>query len=107
MNTLPSWDLTDLYRGVDDPHLETDLSDALKEAELFEKKYRGQVASGQTNPKDLTQMVRELALIRERGDRVISYAYLVFAAATRDPKHGALLQRVQERLTDVHNLLLF
>lgn len=107
MNTLPSWDLTDLYHGVDDPQLETDLSDALKEAERFEKKYRGQIASSQVSPKDLSQMIRELALIRERGDRVISYAYLVFAADTRDPKHGALLQKVQERLTDLNKHLLF
>lgn len=106
-NELPSWNLTDLYLGVDDPRLETDLSHTLKEAEGFEKKYRGQIASGGMTAKELSLGIRELESIREKGDRVISYAYLVFAADTRDPKHGALLQRVQEGLTEVNKHLLF
>lgn len=104
---MPIWNLTDLYRGIDDSQLEADLSTCLKRAEGFEKKYRGLIASGEMIPKELSLTIRELESIRERGDRVISYAYLVFAADTRDPKHGALLQRVQERLTEVNKHLLF
>lgn len=104
---LPCWDLSDLYKGTDDPKIEADLAAALKEAEGFEAQYRGKIAAEETGAKGLFEAIRALESIRERGDRVISYASLVFSADTNDPKNGALLQGVQERLTGINKHLLF
>ncbi len=109
---LPAWNLNDLYRGIDDPQIEGDLQEALRQAEQFEKEYRGRIStfatvSGEPTAKGLFDLLRKLESIRERVDRVLSYAYLVFAADTKDPRHGALLQRVQERSTDIQRHLLF
>jgi len=104
---LPSWNLSDLYQGIDDPRIEADLRDALGRAERFEQRYRGRILSGQIDGKHLSEALGELESIREQVDRVLSYAYLVFAADTQNPKHGALLQRAQERFTDLQRHLLF
>ncbi len=104
---LPIWNLADLYQGVSDPKIEADLLHALKRAESFEEKYRGQITSGQITPEELSAAIRELEATWEAGDRVISYAQLVFSADTQDSRHGALLQHVRERLSGIHRHLLF
>jgi oligoendopeptidase F len=104
---LPTWNLSDLYQGIDDPKIEVDLRDSLGRAERFEQQYRGRILSGEITGKNLHEALGELESIRERVDRVLSYAYLVFAADTQNPKHGAMLQRAQERFTDLQRHLLF
>lgn len=104
---LPTWDLTDLYGGIDDPKIEGDLRDSLERAECFEQQHRGRILSGEITGKGLYEALEESESIREQVDRVLSYAYLVFAADTQNPKHGALLQRVQERFTELQRHLLF
>ena len=51
--------------------------------------------------------MRELAALQELVGRAGSYAMLRFATATADPERGALLQRVQERGTQIETLLIF
>ena len=47
-----TWHLDDLYRGVDDPQIERDLSEALRRAQTFESTYRNRidVPGGPTAP---------------------------------------------------------
>ncbi|MFQ5580376.1 MAG: M3 family oligoendopeptidase [Nitrospiria bacterium] len=104
---LPCWDLSDLYRGTDDPEIAADLEKALKDAEGFEAQYRGKIVAEETGAKGLCEAIYALEAIRELGDKVISYASLVFSADTNDPKNGALLQMAQERLTEINTHLLF
>ncbi|MDC4206439.1 MAG: M3 family oligoendopeptidase [Candidatus Manganitrophus sp.] len=104
---LPTWNLSDLYQGIDDPKIEADLRDSLQQAERFEQQYRGRILSDEMTGKRFFEALEELESIRERVDRVLAYAYLVFAADTQNPKHGALLQRTQERFTELQRHLLF
>ena len=103
----PTWDLSDLYSGIEDPKIASDLSVCLKEAGEFEKKYRGKISPEPIPPREFLALIQEVESIRERADRVLSYADLVFAADTHDPSHGAFLQRVRERLTEIEKKLLF
>jgi oligoendopeptidase F len=48
-----------------------------------------------------------LAEIHDIAGRVASYAALAFSVATSDPARGALMQKVEERLTQVETRLLF
>ncbi|MBI3804506.1 MAG: M3 family oligoendopeptidase [Nitrospirae bacterium] len=105
--SLPTWNLSDLYQKIDDPKIDADLRNALQQAEQFEEKNRGKVLSGEVGPMGLLEALRDLESIREQIDRVSSYAHLIFAADTLNPKHGALLQRVQERFTEIQQHLLF
>ena len=43
-NNLPTWDLSDLYTGIDDPQLDKDLDGLIDKAAAFEEKYKGRIA---------------------------------------------------------------
>ena len=43
-DTLPEWDLSDLYRGRDDPGIEADLAAAGDDAKALETSFKGKLA---------------------------------------------------------------
>jgi oligoendopeptidase F len=99
------WDLSDLYSDPDDPTLEADLERALEAARAFAARYRGGLAS--LDAGELAGAVDAFEVLQEPLARAGAYAQLLFAADTSAPRHGALLQRVQERSTEIRNELLF
>ena len=99
------WDLSDLYAGPDDPAIEADLDRALKRAGDFASRHREAVAS--LSAADLAAAIDELESLNEPVVRAACYSQLLFAADTSDPRHGALMQRVQERISEIKNSLLF
>ncbi len=102
------WDLSDLYRGVDDPRLEQDLTAALRRAERFEIAYRGKIdVAGGPDAALLRAAVEELEGLFEQMDKPAVYASLLHAAKTDDPKHGALLSRTREQRTAINKHLIF
>jgi oligoendopeptidase F len=99
------WDLSPLYAGPDDARLDADLASALAGARAFAARNRGRVA--ELAAAALAAEIDALEALLERVARAASYAQLLFAADTSAPRHGALLQRVQERASEVRNTLLF
>ena len=100
-----SWNLADLYAGPDDPRIEADLAAALAAAERFAARWRGRLA--ETGAASLAAAVDELERIQEPVARAGSFAGLLFAGDTSVPRHGALLQRVRERGSEIRNALVF
>jgi len=100
-----TWDLGDLYAGPDDPALEADLARSLEAARAFAERHRGRVAA--LDAAELAAAVDALEALEEPAQRASSYAQLLFAGDTGAPRHGALLQRVQERLSEIRNALVF
>ena len=101
------WDLSDLYSGLNDPRIERDLKGLMKKSAAFEKKYRGRINSKTVNAPTLLKAVRELESISELTGKLLSFAYLVFAADTAKPGHGAFLQKIQEKATEARKHLMF
>jgi oligoendopeptidase F len=99
------WDLSDLYAGPDDPRIDADLDAGLAAAREFAARWRGRVA--EIGAAELASAVDALEALQERIARAGAYVQLLFAADTATPRHGALLQHVQERATAIHNELLF
>ncbi len=99
------WNLGDLYASPSDPQLEADLDAALAAAKRFEQRYRGRVAG--LPAAELAAAVDELEALQTPVARAGSFAGLLFAGDTSEPRYGALLQRVQERGTEIRNQLLF
>ena len=99
-----SWDLSDLYAGVDDPRIDADLQSAQERAKRFEATYRSKVGE---NAAALLAAVTEMEGIYEQMDRSGVYASLVHAARTDDPRHGALVAKPRERRTAINKHLIF
>ncbi len=89
-------------------NIEATLSDCRARAEKFAEQFRPLLQ----DPKTLTaatvlQALKELEIIYEALGRVGSYAGLVYAADTAKPEYQDLEQRVEQRSTEIRNLLLF
>jgi oligoendopeptidase F len=102
------WDLGDLFGGHDDRAIEATLNECRARAEKFAEKFRPLLE----NPESLAasavyDALNELEIIYEALGRVGSYAGLLYAADTTKPEYQDLEQRVEQRSTEVRNLLLF
>jgi oligoendopeptidase F len=100
-----AWDLSDLYRSLDDTALDRDLDTALQRARAFETTYRGKIAAPTVDV--LAAAMQELEGLYEQMDRPSVYASLVHASKTDTPAHGALLSRTREKRTEISKHLIF
>jgi oligoendopeptidase F len=103
------WDLSPLLdgngAGDDRARVEHMLEQARERAAKFAEAHAGKVAD--LDQTGLHDAMRELEAINEVIGRAASYASLRFAVDTADPAIGALLQLMQERVTEIETLLLF
>jgi oligoendopeptidase F len=100
-----SWDLSPLVHGEDDAGADRLLDEASKRAQAFADSYAGRI--GDLDPGSFAAAVSELQEISELASRAGNYAMLRFSVDTADPALGALLQRVQEKSTQIETMLLF
>ncbi len=100
-----AWDLEPLVDGEGEPGVERLLDLATARARAFAERHEGRVA--ELDGEGLIWAMRELADIQELAGRAGSYAMLWFSTDTQDPPRGALVQRVQERSTEIETTLLF
>ena len=101
------WNLSDLYLSLDDSQIIKDIEDAFSKSKSFEEKYRGKINSEAITSSFLLEAVKELESISEQTGKLISFAYLMFATDTSNPKHGAFLQSIQEKTTEIRKHLMF
>src|SRR5690349_19793213 len=99
------WDLSDLFSSHDDPRIEATLADCRAEAEGFALRYRGKIVS--MKPSDLLSAVKQLEQIEDSLSRVANYSSLLYSADSMKPEYQDLDQRVEQRVTEIRNLLLF
>jgi oligoendopeptidase F len=100
-----AWDLDPLVDGRGDDGALALLDDVTGRADRFAEAHAGGVAA--LDAVGLRAAMEELVELHDRAGRAASWASLRFAVDTADPARGALLQKVQEKLTGVQTRLLF
>src|SRR4051794_20867404 len=103
--TLPSWDLTDLYPARDSPAVENDFAGADKAARAFAAAHTGKLAA--MAGAELAAAIAEYERIEETLGRLMSYAQLLFSGNSTDPSIGRFYQTVSERVTAISSHILF
>ena len=106
-NSAVTWDLSDLYAGIDDPRIEATLDAQLRRAEDFGSRYRGKIDSPELTAETLRQAIQDYERILQEAAKPSCFASLLFAADTSDPKRGAFLQRMRERGSEISIRLMF
>ena len=102
------WDLKDLYSAHDDPRIDATLMESHALAEKFAVRFRLLMEHPETITADvILQALAELETIYEALGRVGNYAGLLYAADTSKPEYQDLEQRIEQRSTEIRNLLLF
>ena len=104
-DSLPNWDLADLYPGTDSAQLAADLDRADRQARDFETRLAGKLAS--ISAAQLAEAIAEYEGIEEILGRVMSYAQLLFAGDSTNPAIGRFYQSMTERVTAISSHLIF
>ncbi len=102
------WNLSDLFASYEDPQIDATLKDCHTRAETFAARFRVAMEHPETLTTELlVAALNELAQIYEALGRVGSYSGLLYASDTTSPEYQNLEQTVEQRSTEIHNLLLF
>ncbi len=110
LGALPEWNLADLYPAIDSPDIRRDLDRGESECIAFEKDYKGKLADfakERSGWPALAEAVRRYEAVQDLLGRVVSYASLIYASNTLDPKTAKFYGDVQERITSISLHLLF
>ncbi|MRG56482.1 M3 family oligoendopeptidase [Phyllobacterium sp. SYP-B3895] len=109
LGTLPVWNLGDLYPSADSSELKADLVRANALAVAFEDRWKGKLAAeaGKPNGGDFVQSITEFEVLEELIGKIVSFAGLVYAGDTSDPKHAKLYGDIQQKMTDASTHLIF
>jgi oligoendopeptidase F len=103
-----AWDLSDLFAGPDDPRIRQALDAAQAEAERLADAYRGKVnVPGGPDPALLLTAIQRFEAWSDAVNRIAAYAGLLYAADTTPQANRDLEQYVEQRLTELQNLVLF
>jgi len=108
--TLPEWNLADLYSGPDSPALKANLETSERAAAAMQESYAGKLAALADGGKAgvaLAQAVREFEALNDIMGRIVSYASLLYAADTSDPARQKFYGDIQEKITTISSKLLF
>ncbi len=110
LGLLPEWNLKDLYSGIDAPEVSADLALAHAQCVAFEETYKGKlaaIASASNAGENLAAAVKRFEAIEDLLGKLISFAGLVYAGDTTDPKRAKFYGDVQEKITTASSHLLF
>lgn len=104
---LPTWDLSDLYDGMDDPKLEQDLESIQARAAAFGKRYKNTIATKALSATHLKAALDEYEALNRGVFKPVGFAQLLFSTNSKDPKRGALLQKTREVASAINAHLVF
>ncbi|HEV1996581.1 MAG TPA: M3 family oligoendopeptidase [Candidatus Dormibacteraeota bacterium] len=100
------WNLADLYAGDDTvASVSADLKRADEMAQQLAADLRGRVS--RLDADGLVAALRRMEEIHELQGRAATFAFLQFATDMADPARGALLQKVQEAISQTGTHLVF
>ena len=103
--TLPRWDLSDLYAAPDAPEVQADLERAAADAVALADEFKGRLLEVEGDA--LAEMIARYEQLEETLGRAMSYAQLLHAADTENAEIGRFFQTVQERVTEISTKVLF
>jgi len=110
LGSLPEWDLSHLYPGMESAEFQADLERAERECRAFAEEYKGKLQSLVDAPdasQALGEAVQRYEKVEDLLGRIMSYAGLIYSGDTTDPKRAKFYGDAQERLTAASSELLF
>lgn len=99
------WDLSDLYKSIDDPALKSDKKKVQKQAEDFASSYKGKIA--ELDEEGMKQALQNYEQLLETIGKIGAYAHLIWSTNTNKPEYGKLMQEANELSSEIHQKLVF
>jgi oligoendopeptidase F len=104
-DTPKEWDLSELYKGFNDPKFEQDLQALQQDSAEFRQTYRGCV--NQLTPEEVNRGLYQLENLAEKSSHLETFATLIFCGNAHDAEVKQFFDRVKLALTGIQNQLLF
>lgn len=98
MNELPSWDLSDLYQGIDDPQVKIDLEKAARLSADLVSEYQGKLSS--QTPEGFLKALKDYEQIDIIAGRLMEYAFLQMCTRTNNQEAMAFYQNTNEAVIE-------
>ncbi len=100
-----TWDLTELFLGIDDPEINRAIEQVKSEADEFEKTYRGKISN--ISADGLLRCLRDIEEFEAKFSDLTLYSSLTFSADMTQLKAQALNDRVDKLSANVGKQLAF
>lgn len=104
-NNMPAWDLSDLYKNMDDPQIAKDLESYRKSAINFAKDYKGCLYN--LTADEFLKAIKDIEKRSKLSGRLGGFAYLNMVTQMKNPQAVAFYQNIEEKLTDYYKPVLF
>lgn len=104
-NSLPAWNLSDLYKGMTDPQIAKDMETYRKSALKFAKTYKGRLQS-----LDADELLKAIEDIEKRSliaGKLGGFAYLNMVTQMKNGEAVAFYQNIEEKMTDYAKPTIF
>ena len=107
LGSVPEWDLSDLYKGMDDPAVAADLDRAATDAKRIKDAYQGKLVGSAGNGAQLAEAIAAYEQISDLMGKLGSFAGLLYAANQADQTRAKFYGDVSEKLTRISTDLIF
>ena len=107
LGSVPEWDLSDLYKGVDDPAVEADVARAAAEAKRIKEAYQGKLVGLASDGASLADAIASYERLSDLMGKLGSFAGLLYAANQSDPVRAKFYGDMSENLTRISTDLIF
>ena len=101
---MPTWDLSDLYKSLDDEQINIDLKKLEKDIKNFQR-YKGKIDT--LSGKELYDALIEYENISELMSKLGSYASLKYTENLSVDENIKFYQKINEKLTELSSPLIF
>ena len=104
-NKMPAWDLSDLYKSMDDPQIAKDLEAYRKSAIKFAKTYKGRLHK--LSADEFMAAIKDIEKRSKLSGRLGGFAYLNMVTQMKNAAAVAFYQSIEEKMTDYVKPIVF
>ena len=104
-NNMPAWNLSDLYKSMEDPQIKKDLETYRKSAIKFAKDYKGRLHL--LSADEFLKAIKDIEKRSKLSGRLGGFAYLNMVTQMKNTQAVAFYQNIEEKLTDYYKPVLF
>ena len=105
LDNLPSWDLNEIYSGINDPQIKIDLNDIKNKSQIFLDMWKGKIEK--LSSINLVKCLNEYQEINEKIGKVETHSSLTFATNMESAEISRYHSTVSGKITEYFSLIIF
>ena len=104
-NDLPTWDLSEIYKGINDPKIKNDLNEIRKLSKAFKVKWKGKINN--LNSNEFIECIGHYQNLNEHLYKIGTHSSLMFATNMEDPEISRYNSTISDEVTEIFSSLIF